>query len=474
MAITSFGTLSADAQMLQKAMGVGYGTDSATIVNGRALTAENCEVDTLNVMAEQKQDCKMMNSMKKTVVRSTVHEMNIRDDEGDYRHGFVGEGGQSQETSQSIKRKIFTTKYIQTLRGVTLQMETVNTFEDAYQSEKIAGIDTVIKVAESAIFHGDENVVPEEFSGFLASIKAAPKAEQNILSLRGKSLSSYGEKVFDEIATMAFTKGGNIDKVMFPPVLSKDVKDLTWEKTRYVIHNEADPLPPYRTAIGSTIRCAGDDAGVDRFYRVKGEVFPDGNEKERPCAPASVKGSIESSVEGSLFTADDKGSYYYTVYPVNKFGIGEGTVVSAGATTTAAAMAIAAAGDGVKLVITQGAGVPATGFIICRSLKGAAATDKLMEMTRIKATGTTAGSTTEFIDKNEELPGTASMLFLPQVNSISRAYGFGQLLPVSTRPLYPTNSAVTPFLVILYGMLEVRVPKFCALVQDIAYTGGLY
>ena len=95
---------------------------------------------------------------------------------------------------------------------------------------------------------------------------------------------------------------------------------------------------------------------------------------------------------------------------------------------------------------------------------------EVMEMDKV---GDSGSSTTTYEDKNEELPGTASMLFLPK-KRFQPVYTFGQLLPACTFPLAPTNTAETPFLVMLYGGLEVRAPKQCGLVKNISYTGGLY
>jgi hypothetical protein len=93
-----------------------------------------------------------------------------------------------------------------------------------------------------------------------------------------------------------------------------------------------------------------------------------------------------------------------------------------------------------------------------------------MEMVQIPASN---AATTVFVDLNASLPGTASMLFLTE-QRVTPVYRFGQLLPVSTYPLYPTDKAVTPFLVIMFGALEVSAPEFCALVENISYSKGLY
>ena len=459
----SSGEMSAgEVNELQKALAAGYGTDSSQFTGGRALIPENLESEVVNVVAQLKEDCKVMNSVKKTPVRSTVHEVNLRTGHGDYRHLSVAEGGASIDTDQSLERKTFAMKYLQTRRSVTKQMEAAETFEGALASEKLAGVETIIKGAEYQCFHGDSAIVPTEFDGFLASIKKANAADQNIINLKGSTLGSYGEKIFDEIAAMVRGKGGFLDKALFPTVLAKDIKEIFADKQRYLMNNPIPNLsfktiPDYGTAIGANIALSGEEAGDDMFFEVKGEVVAEGDATRRPAAPASVTASASGS--GSSFTANDAGDYMYTVHAVNQYGISAGTSIAAAVTV--------AAGNKVALTITPGSGVAATGFIICRSKKD---DTKVMEMDKVANSG---NATTVYEDTNDELPGTASMIFLPK-KRFQPVYTFGQLLPACTFPLAPTNTAETPFLVMLYGGLEVRAPKHCGLVKNISYNGGLY
>ena len=459
----SSGEMSAgEVNELQKALAAGYGTDSSQFTGGRALIPENLESEVVNVVAQLKEDCKVMNSVKKTPVRSTVHEVNLRTGHGDYRHLSVAEGGASIDTDQSLERKTFAMKYLQTRRSVTKQMEAAETFEGALASEKLAGVETIIKGAEYQCFHGDSSIVPTEFDGFLASIKKANAADQNIINLKGSTLGNYGEKIFDEIAAMVRGKGGFLDKALFPTVLAKDIKEIFADKQRYLMNNPIPNLsfktiPDYGTAIGANIALSGEEAGDDMFFEVKGEVVAEGDANRRPAAPASVTASASGS--GSSFTANDAGDYMYTVHAVNQYGISAGTSIAAAVTV--------AAGNKVALTITPGSGVAATGFIICRSKKDEA---KVMEMDKVANSG---NATTVYEDTNDELPGTASMIFLPK-KRFQPVYTFGQLLPACTFPLAPTNTAETPFLVMLYGGLEVRAPKHCGLVKNISYNGGLY
>lgn len=447
---------------LQKALSAGYGTDSAQFTGGRALIPENLESEVVNVVNELKEDCKVMNAVKKTPVKSTVHEVNLRTGHGDYRHLSVTEGGASIDTDQSLERKTFAMKYLQTRRSVTKQMEASETFEGALASEKLSGVETIIKGAEFQCFHGDSSIVPTEFDGFLASIRKAKADEQNIINLKGATIASYGEKLFEEIAAKVRENGGFIDKALFPVVLAKDIKELFADRQRYIMNNtlpnySVPTLPPYGTAVGANIALDGEEAGADIFYEVKGKVVAEGDANRRPAAPTSVTASAAGS--GSSFASADAGDYMYTVHAVNQYGISAGTSISGAATV--------AAGNKVTLTITPGSGVKATGYIICRSKKDGTET---MELDKVADSG---NSTTTYVDDNTELPGTASMIFLPK-RRFQSVYTFGQLLPACTFPLAPTNTAETPFLVLLYGGLEVRAPKQCGLVKNISYSGGLY
>lgn len=448
---------------LQKALSAGYGTDSANFTGGRALIPENLESETLNVVAQLKEDCKVMNSVKKTPVRSTVHEVNLRTSHGEYRHLSVAEGGASVDTDQQLERKPFAMKYLQTRRSVTKQMEAAETFEGALASEKLSGVETIIKGAEYQCFHGDSSIVPTEFDGFIASIKKANAADQNIIDLKGATIGSYGEKIFDEIAAKVRKNGGFIDKALFPTVLAKDIKELFESKQRYIM-NQALPnlsfktIPDYGTAVGANIALSGEEAGDDLFYEVKGEVVAEGDSTRRPAAPTSVTAAASADVN-SKFDSGDAGDYMYTVHAVNQYGISAGTSIAAAVTV--------AKGDKVTLTITPGSGVKATGYIICRSKKDETV---VMEMDKVADSG---NATTTYADLNTELPGTASMLFLPK-KRFQPVYTFAQLLPVCTFPLAAVNSAETPFLVMMYGGLEVRAAKQCGLVKNISYSGGLY
>ena len=147
-------------EMLLKALAAGYGTDAAQFAGGRALIPEDCETTMINAMREQQEDCKLMNTLKKTPVKSTVHQYNRRTSTGDYENSSVIEGGVASEKNQSIGRVTRDIKYLQEYREITEQMIVVDSFENAFESEKLAGTINILKAAERMCFHGDASVVP--------------------------------------------------------------------------------------------------------------------------------------------------------------------------------------------------------------------------------------------------------------------------------------------------------------------------
>jgi hypothetical protein len=398
--------------------------------------------------------------MKKTPAKSTVHEFNRRKSFGNFRHLTTKEGGRSAVTTQDIARDFVNIKYLQTRRSVTRPMEVADTFENAYASEKIAGVETITQGIENLIFHGDSAVVPTEFDGFISTLRKSPNATK--YDLRGDSLGAVGrgEEVFNEIARQVWDKNGDVDRVLFPSALANDVMSIFDKRLAFTaLTAPFKEYPPFLTRIGSSIRFFGDDAGADKFYRVKGKVEAEGAAEDRPNPPTSVT-AVAGAKTGSMFGANDAGDYLYTVHAVNEFGISAGTSVAAPVTV--------AKDDGVTLTITpDSTGKAATGFIICRSKKDGT---EVMEMDSI---GIGAGATTEYVDLNEELPGTASMVFLSK-SKIQNPFDLVQLLPVCTYPLYPTDTAETPFLILAYVALAVKAPEHLALAKNISYSGGLY
>jgi len=62
------------------------------------------------------------------------------------------------------------------------------------------------------------------------------------------------------------------------------------------------------------------------------------------------------------------------------------------------------------------------------------------------------------IDENSYLPGTSSVYIL-NLNPVYNAIEWVQFLPMMKFDLYPTNAAVYPFLMLLFGALALKKPN---------------
>jgi hypothetical protein len=93
-----------------------------------------------------------------------------------------------------------------------------------------------------------------------------------------------------------------------------------------------------------------------------------------------------------------------------------------------------------------------------------------MEMVRIARDA--QNETTVYIDKNDDLPGTAEMLFITE-KKLQTIAEFYQLLPLRLYWMNPVNRLVTPFILALWGCLDLKNPEWCGLTKNIQYQGGI-
>jgi hypothetical protein len=442
--------------MLLKALSSGYGTDAAEFAGGRALVAEDCETTMINALRADQDDFKLMNTLKKTPVNSSVHQYNVRSGVGNEDIGFVGEGGVAPENDQEINRAYKEMKYIQKLGVVTEQMNVSRTFEDALAAQKLATTLSVLQTAEKYCIHGDSAVVPLQFDGLLAQVYKTPAAKRNVDDLRGRTIATAGEQIFSKMATMIADRGGAANKVFYPLILGDDIQALCRDRLRFGVEDSrmTSVWKTYPT-LYAPLAIAGDDAGPDKLFRPKGKITP-GGIAGLPNIPQSFTASAAAN-PNSKFLAADAGNYTYTVHAVNEYGVSEGKALSA-------AVAVAS-GAGVTLTITPAATNPGTGLIICRSAKDGA---EVMEMARIGIDNTT----TTYVDLNEDLPGTAEMLFITE-KKLQTVMEFFQFLPLRLYPTPAPGRIVTAFIMALWGAPALKVPEWCGVVKNIQYQGGL-
>ncbi|MBO7692527.1 MAG: hypothetical protein J6W16_07185 [Methanobrevibacter sp.] len=464
---------------LEKALEAGYGTDAAAYTQGRSLQREDLEATLVTVLDVKQKDLKLFHKLHKQPVTSTVHQVERQTDVGDDEFLFVGESEKASEGDPTFQRKIYETKYTTSKWEVSHPLSLTDNVENAINASKVAAVMRVSKGTERCIFHGNSAASPKQYDGLLKIIEdsakntsVAERLRATVMDIRGLEIGETdtidgetidaGEALFDDIAEKVYSKGGDLAEAYFPPVVSRQFKNMFSSRLRLSTKDEQfamDKLPKIITATNSVINIT-DDAGADKMFRVKGPVVAAGNSSKRPNTPTSITG-VAASDSASKFTTAYAGNYVYGVHAINAYGI------SAAATSSSITVA---AGEKVTLTITPSTnGEAATGFIITRSKAGGSS---LMEMVRVANSG---NSTTVVVDFNEDLPGTAQVVLLtPTTDEMRPNASFGQLMGMSNFDLPTDSSLAHRGVVALYGMLEVRAPEYCAMIKNVGYTGGLY
>lgn len=463
---------------LNKALEAGYGTDAASYQDGRALQREDLEATLVSVLDVKQADLKLFHKLHKQPVSSTVHQVNRQTSVGDDEFLFVGEGEQASEGDPSFQRKIYETKYMSSKWQVSHPLTLTNNAENPINAQKVSAVMRVSKGTERTLFHGDSDCSPKQYDGLLkilrdsaANTEVDEKLRATRIDVRGLEIGEkstdlgidVGEALFDEISEKVYNKGGDLAEAYFPPVLARQFKAMYSDRLRFTTKDSQftmDKLPNIVTAVNSTIRIV-DDCGADKMFKVKGPIVAAGDDTKKPYQPTSITGTPSES-STSNFTTGFAGNYIYAVHAINAYGISaERAVVSA---------VTVAAGEKVTLTITPNADGPApTGYIITRTNAGGST---LMEMVRIKANSKNAIT---YVDENNDLPGTASIVLLtPSTDEMKPNASFGQLMGMSNFDLPTDSSLAHRGVVALYGMLEVRAPEFCGIIDNVGYTGGLY
>ena len=465
---------------LEKALEAGYGTNAADYTQGRALQREDLEATLVTVLDVKQKDLKLFHKLHKQPVSSTVHQVNRQTDVGEDEFLFVGENEKATEGDPQFQRKIYETKYMSSKWQVSHPLTLTDNSENPINASKVAAVMRVSKGTERCIFHGDSSVSPKQYDGLLKIIEDSAndtsKVERlraTVADIRGLEIGETGtidgvtidagEALFDDIAEKVYTKGGDLAEAYFPPVVSRQFKNMFSSRLRLSTKDEQfamDKLPKIITATNSVINIT-DDAGADKMFRVKGPVSAAGDSTKRPNTPSNFT-AVAASESASQFTTSYAGNYMYAVHAVNAYGISAAKPLGSAVTV--------ASGEKVTLTITPDTnGAAATGFIITRSKAGG--TD-MMEMVRVPNSGE---STTVVVDLNKDLPGTAQIVLLtPQTDEMKPNASFGQLMAMSNFDLPTDSSLAHRGVVALYGMLEVRAPEYCAMIKNVGYTGGLY
>ncbi len=431
-------------QNFQKALEAGSGVDAGSFTNGRALIPESLENTLVNVLWSQ-DEARLFQRVKKQPIPSPVHQWDKRTAVGAGDGAWVAEGGDSQEADQTIARVFETAKYLQTLRKATLQATLSNMIEDAMTIEQNAGALWIIREVEKAMFYGNDTFFSEQPKGI------KQQATTNVLDARGATASSSTvEKLINDGSRQIRDAYGKASVMLMSTIVMQDVQNLVRDRVRFQSGQDvgATVFNEYPTPFGRL------ELLDDVFIKEGSTPVASTLTSLRPGAITSVAGA--SSGSGSQFTASDVGDYQYKVAAVNKYGEGPAVTIDAAVT--------AVAGQNNVLTITGTPSPAGTAYAVYRSKKDAAdATDCRF----VGYFAYTAGNGDTITDDNSKLPGTSD-IFILTMDEIYDAIEWFQFLPLMRFDLYPTNAAVYPFLMLLFGALALKKEEQHAYIKNVS------
>lgn len=420
-------------QYLSKALTAGSGVDAASFTGGRALIPESLDTTLVNILHSQ-EDAVLFKKLKKQPIPSPVHQWDTRSEVGADDGAWVSEGGNSQDTDQTITRVYATAKYLQTRRTVTLQASVSNMIENAIALEKNAGTLWIIRNVEKALFNANSTYNSLEPDGLKAQVTT------HVIDVRGATANSSSFADAIELGSKQIRDSfGKPTDIFCSTMVMTDVQKLLRDRIRFEPGQEqfgGSVFMKYPTPFGTI------ELNPDVFLK-EGTIPAASSLSGRPDAP-TVSGS-RTTTSGSQFTAADAGDYIYKVVGINQYGDGD---ASAEISVTSVV-----AGDGVTLAVTRGTTVP-TAYKVYRSKKNAT-TGAILNYAFTVAY---ASSPQNIVDLNADLPGCSDAYILNLDNAYD-AIEWAQFLPMMKFDLYPTNAAVYPFLMLLFGTLAVKKPS---------------
>lgn len=431
---------------LTKALEAGTGVDAGSMGGGRALIPESLENTLVNVLWSQ-DEARLFKRVKKQAVPSPIHQWNKRTAVGAPDGAWVAEGGTSQEADQTIARVYKEAKYLQTLRKATLQATLSNMIENAMTIEQNAGALWIIREVERAMFYGDSSMVAEQPDGLLAQITDT----DNILDVRGAAADSAEfEKKTKEAARVIRDSYGKGSLMLTSTMVMQDVQNLLSDRVRFAAGNAGSLnaiADEYKTPFGNLEL-------LDDVFIKEGAAPSASALSGAPATPTESSAPASAAV-ASQFTAADVGAYIWTVEAINAYGA-----------SAIKDMTTANSVENQHITMTVGHDTTTTAVRLYRSKLGGSAADVRYVKTVAVATPGTS-TTTVVIDDNANLPGT-SQVFILTMDQIYDAIEYFQFLPLMKFDLYPTNQAVYPFLMLLFGALALKKQEQHAYIKNVS------
>lgn len=469
--MSTTGAMSMDAVAeLQKALTAGYGTDVSTLTGGGALRIQSLD-KTMHATIQENKHFKLFNLLAKSNATATVDEWTEQSDVGGFLGGSTNtETGAIAAAQGQYNRRVGLVKYLMTRREVSFVATLGNNIASAEAVEQQAGAKQLLTDAEFLCFEGDSSVVPTEFDGIYAQIKAGIDAGvvdgANTLDAEGQSLASVNLVNQAAAQISAYGNFGTPTHIFMSQLTQADFDTGLDPAFRVPLPDVPGggiqlgaPVKGIRTSWGD-IATMPDVFIRDEMQQKPFEVlYPTIATANTGMKPSSVTATTASDAS-SKFGAKHAGNYYYLVTGLNEKGQSDGKV------TTQTAVS---AGEKVTLAIAASSGNEETGYAIYRSRKNG--TNDPSDFRLVARVPKASGGTTTWTDYNRDIPGSTKAYIL-NASPGDQAINWRQLLPMLKFPLYPTVSAVIPWAQLMFGYLRITKRRHHVVIKNIVPNGA--
>lgn len=440
----------------------GRETTDLTTASGAPLKVESLE-KTLKHLTFREQDIRLWKDIPKKPAYNTVEEYNQQVSYGAHRGGWNREGELPEEEDSVFVRRAQLVKYLGVTKSVTHQMTLVNTMIGSVMERTIKdGTLWILRALNEGLYFGDEKIVPEQFSGFIAQQRNSDSwasyadymDSEHVVDLRGSALT---EDAIETAANTIVENYGLGTQIYGPPaVLSNFVKNFYGNK--FIVPNTpslSDGIMGQRVqAFDSQFGRVG--LNHDVFFKklpakTASSAATSQKAPTKPTWDSSIL-AVNTPIAGSKWGRTDAGNVYYAVTAINRFGESDLAVRNTAVAATA--------GSAIDLKFDDGGGVnKATAYRIYRTKVGGADTGPFYPLFEVSVDDLTrgydGGSPKIIRDMNRYLPDTDQSILFQFDNEVIE---FSQLAPLMKMDLAVLSPAFR-FMILLYGTPLLYAPK---------------
>lgn len=405
-----FGNSTAEqVQELNKALTAGYASDPGSQSGGGALRVESLD-STLKIVSFMMKNIVLYNDIPKSKAYNTVEEYNMLSKYGGRGGFFINEGGLPRSEDADYQRKVQYVKFMGTTREISHPMLlTRPAHGNVVALETKNGAMWMLQRMEESLFDGNASILSQSFNGLrkqlldgysdpdTAGDGRPDVSSEHIVDLRGSVLTEGGFAQASQVL---------LDNYMYPThcylnhVNHRDYNTQFFSKGRYGIPVSGDG--DMGTGFDSRkVKTAGGVIALrpNVFMKIDQTAPSVADNPSAPTAPATVTVAVQAKTTSRGFKTDEFGTYLYEVTAISRNGESAATAGSGSAVVAALATS-----DEVKLTIVRGAvsGNDLTqGYRVYRTRLEDGVAGKKYLIQEIAS----AGSSTDYLDGNEYLPG---------------------------------------------------------------------